>query len=268
MTLRPRVLPSFVRNRLIDESYLPLIGDNLAKQTGPSSQGLLFLVSPPGYGKTTLMEYVADRLGLLFVKIDGPALGHDVTSLDPDEAPNRAARSEVERINLAFRLGQNVMLYLDDVQHTAPEFLQKFISLCDATRRVEGVWGGRSHTFDLRGKRFCVVMAANPYTESGERFRIPDMLANRADTHNLGDTSARHAQAFAASYLENAIGANPVTARRWPRARRPTSRRCSRRRPAPRSSRRRSSTPTRPPSSTNSSASRGTCRARAIRSWP
>ena len=31
---RPRVLTSFVRNQLIDEVYLPLIGDNLAKQIG------------------------------------------------------------------------------------------------------------------------------------------------------------------------------------------------------------------------------------------
>ena len=30
-------------------------------------------------------------------------------------------------------------------------------------------------------------MAGNPYTESGEKFQIPDMLANRADTYNLGD---------------------------------------------------------------------------------
>ena len=30
-------------------------------------------------------------------------------------------------------------------------------------------------------------MAGNPYTESGDRFQIPDMLANRADSYNLGD---------------------------------------------------------------------------------
>src|SRR6185369_9811429 len=78
----PRVLTSFVRNRLIDEVYLPLIGANLAKQLGAAGKtkrtdlmGLLLLVSPPGYGKTTLMEYVASRLGLVFVKVNGPALG-------------------------------------------------------------------------------------------------------------------------------------------------------------------------------------------------
>jgi DNA repair ATPase/dynein-related subfamily AAA family protein len=215
----PRVLTSFVRNRLIDEVYLPLVGQNLAKQLGAAGKtkrtdlmGLLLLVSPPGYGKTTLMEYVASRLGLVFVKVNGPSLGTAVISLDPSEAHNATARQEVEKINLALEMGSNVMLYLDDIQHTNPELLQKFISLCDAQRRIEGVWNGRSRTYDLRGKRFCVVMAGNPYTESGARFQIPDMLANRADTYNLGDILLGKGQAFALSYLENALTSNAVLA--------------------------------------------------------
>ncbi|MES1172970.1 MAG: DNA repair ATPase [Myxococcales bacterium] len=214
-----RVLTSFVRNRLIDEVYLPLVGANLAKQLGAAGKtkrtdlmGLLLLVSPPGYGKTTLMEYVASRLGLVFVKVNGPALGTAVVSLDPSEAPNATARQEVEKINLALEMGNNVMLYLDDIQHTNPELLQKFISLCDAQRRIEGVWNGRSRTYDLRGKKFCVVMAGNPYTESGARFQIPDMLANRADTYNLGDILNGKEEAFALSYLENALTSNAVLA--------------------------------------------------------
>src|SRR5439155_626980 len=85
---QPRVLTSFVRNRLIDQVYLPLVGQNLAKQLGALGDkkrtdlmGLLLLVSPPGYGKTTLMEYVASKLGLVFMKVNGPSLGHEVTSL-------------------------------------------------------------------------------------------------------------------------------------------------------------------------------------------
>ncbi len=216
---RARVLTSFVRNRLIDEVYLPLVGANLAKQLGAAGKtkrtdlmGLLLLVSPPGYGKTTLMEYVASRLGLVFVKVNGPALGTAVVSLDPSEAHNATARQEVEKINLALEMGNNVMLYLDDIQHTNPELLQKFISLCDAQRRIEGVWNGRSRTYDLRGKKFCVVMAGNPYTESGARFQIPDMLANRADTYNLGDVLQGKEDAFALSYLENALTSNTVLA--------------------------------------------------------
>ena len=38
-------------------------------------------------------------------------------------------------------MGDNVMIYLDDIQHCHPEFLQKFISLCDAQRKIEGVSG-------------------------------------------------------------------------------------------------------------------------------
>ena len=154
---RPRVLTSFVRNKLIDEVYLPLIGDNLAKQVGVVGEGkrtdlmgLLLLVSPPGYGKTTLMEYISNRLGIIFMKINGPAIGHHVTSLDPTEAPNAGAREEVEKLNLALEMGDNVMIYLDDIQHCNPELLQKFISLCDAQRKIEGVYKGQTRTYDLR----------------------------------------------------------------------------------------------------------------------
>jgi hypothetical protein len=215
----PRVLTSFVRNKLINEVYLHFIGDNLAKQLGAAGEGkrtdlmgLLLLISPPGYGKTTLMEYVASRLGLVFMKVNGPSLGHEVRSLDPAEAGNATARQEVEKINLALEMGNNVMLYLDDIQHTHSELLQKFISLCDAQRRIEGVWRGATRTYDLRGKKFCVVMAGNPYTETGEKFRIPDMLANRADTYNLGDILGGKEEQFALSYIENAITSNPVLA--------------------------------------------------------
>jgi MoxR-like ATPase len=214
---KPRVLTSFVRNKLIDELYLPIIGDNLAKQMGTVGEntrtdrmGMLLLISPPGYGKTTLMEYVANRLGLIFMKINGPAIGHQVTSLDPSEAPNASAREELDKLNLAFEMGDNVMIYLDDIQHCNPEFLQKFISLCDAQRKIEGVYKGQTRTYDLRGKKVSVVMAGNPYTESGEKFRIPDMLANRADTYNLGDILGDNGNIFKLSYLENALTSNPA----------------------------------------------------------
>lgn len=214
---KPRVLSSFIRNRLIDEVYLPLVGDNLAKQMGSAGDssrtdrmGLLLLISPPGYGKTTLMEYVANRLGLVFVKVNGPALGHNVTSLDPEEATNASAREEVKRINLALEMGDNVMLYLDDIQHCNPELLQKFIPLCDATRRIEGVYNGQPKQYDLRGRKVCVVMAGNPYTESGERFQVPDMLSNRADVYNLGEIIGESREVFELSYIENCLTSNAV----------------------------------------------------------
>lgn len=210
-------LSTFVRNRLIDEVYLPIVGDNLAKQIGAAGagnrtdrMGLLLLISPPGYGKTTLMEYVADRLGLVFVRINCPALGHEITDLDPASARHGAARQELEKLNLGLAMGSNVMLYLDDIQHSSPEFLQKFIALADGTRRIEGVWNGETRTYDLRGKRFAIVMAGNPYTESGDVFKIPDMLANRADIYNLGDVLAGREALFSLSYIENALTANPT----------------------------------------------------------
>ena len=214
---KPQVLTSFVRNKLIDQVYFPLFGDNLAKQLGTvgdnkrtDRMGMLLLISPPGYGKTTLMEYIANRLGLVFVKINGPAVGHEVTSVDPASANNTAAREELKKLNIAFEMGDNVMLYLDDIQHCNPEFLQKFISLSDGTRKIEGVYNGTSRTYDLRGKKFCVVMAGNPYTESGEKFRIPDMLANRADIYNLGDIIGDTAHLFKLSLIENSLTSNPL----------------------------------------------------------
>jgi MoxR-like ATPase len=217
--LQPKVMSAFVRNKLISEVYLPLIGANLAKQIGVAGEkkrtdlmGLLLLVSPPGYGKTTLLEYIANRLGLVFVKINGPALGHSVKSLDPNEAPNATARQEIVKLNLALEMGNNVLLMIDDIQHTDAEFLQKFISLCDAQRKIEGVWKGEPRTYDLRGRRFAVAMAGNPYTESGEKFEIPDMLANRADVYNLGEVLSGRDELFDLSYIENALTSNAVTA--------------------------------------------------------
>jgi hypothetical protein len=88
-----------------------------------------------------------------------------VLSLDPSQAPNATAKQELIKLNLGLEMGNNVMLYLDDIQHTHPEFLQKFISLSDGTRRIEGIWKGITKTYDMRGKRFCIIMAGNPYTE-------------------------------------------------------------------------------------------------------
>jgi hypothetical protein len=156
------------------------------------------------------MEYIANRLGIIFMKINGPAIGHDVTSLDPGAAKNAGAREEIEKLSLSFEMGDNVMIYLDDIQHCHPEFLQKFISLCDAQRKVEGVYKGRTRTYDFRGRRVCVIMAGNPYTESGEKFQIPDMLANRADIYNLGEIIGDSRDPFEMSYLENALTSNPV----------------------------------------------------------
>jgi len=216
---KAKPLSSFVRNRLINESYLPIIGDNLAKQMGSLGvnkrtdlMGMLMMISPPGYGKTTLMEYVANRLGLIFMKINCPSLGHEVLSLDPERAPNATAKQELIKLNLALEMGNNVMLYLDDIQHTNAEFLQKFISLCDGTRRIEGVWQGKTKTYDMRGRKFAVCMAGNPYTESGEAFKVPDMLANRADIYNLGDILGGMEEQFALSYIENALTSNAVLA--------------------------------------------------------
>ena len=201
---------------MLDEVYLPLIGDNLAKQMGAAGEdkrtdrmGLLLLISPPGYGKTTLMEYIANRLGIVFMKINGPAIGHGVTSLDPAEAPNAAAREEIERLNLALGNGRQ----RDAVSWTTSS--TPIRSCCRSSfrcvmrlERSKASATVRHAPTILRGRRVAVVMAGNPYTESGERFQIPDMLSNRADVYNLGEIIGDSADAFEMSYLENCLTSN------------------------------------------------------------
>jgi hypothetical protein len=53
-------------------------------------------------------------------------------------------------------------------------------------------------------------MAGNPFTESGDKFQIPDMLSNRADIYNLGDIIGDKSEAFDLSYIENALTSNVI----------------------------------------------------------
>ncbi len=152
------------------------------------SNGFAFARKPTRLRQDDLDGVCRQSIGIGFCKSKRTGdCHHAVKSLDPAEAPNASAREEVNRINLALEMGDIVMLYLDDIQHCDPEHFRKFIPLCDATRKIEGVWNGQPKSYDLRGRKVAVVMAGNPYTESGQRFQIPDMLANRADVYNLGE---------------------------------------------------------------------------------
>jgi hypothetical protein len=172
-------LTSFVRNRLIDEVYLPLIGDNLAKQIGrgrarqahrPDGPAAADLAA--GLRQDDADGVRRDRLGLVFMKVNGPALGHEVRRSTRPRRRTPPARQEVEKINLALEMGNNVMLYVDDIQHTHPSSCRSSSRSATAAPH-RGRVAGRTRTYDLRGKKFCVVMAGNPYTESGEKFRSP-----------------------------------------------------------------------------------------------
>jgi hypothetical protein len=110
-------------------------------------------------------------------------------------------------------MGNNVMLYLDDIQHTTPSCCRSSSRSATGSARSKASGSRATRTYDLRGKKFCVVMAGNPYTETGEKFRIPDMLANRADTYNLGDILEGKDDVFALSYVENALTSNPRSRR-------------------------------------------------------
>ncbi|KAF5293031.1 hypothetical protein FQR65_LT20169 [Abscondita terminalis] len=148
------------------------------KRTGPFR--MLLLVSPPGYGKTTLMEYLANRLGLIFMKINGPAIGHEITSVDPTSASNSAARRRaLKKLKLALRWGKQWSCCIWRISSTAARSPAKNLSHWqDGTRKIEGVYKRDSlKTYDMKSKKFCVVMAGNLIQKTGEKFRIPDMLA-------------------------------------------------------------------------------------------
>lgn len=212
-------LPTWVCNRLINEVHFNFIGNHLANQLGTVDdsistplKGLLLLLSPPGYGKTTLVEYLAYRLGLILVKINSTLLGPQLTSLDPTIAPNAITRQELDKLNLAFAMGNNVMLFLDDIQHCHPTFLQQFTSLADAQRSIVGIWHGQARTYELRGKRFCLIMAGSLDPNTGDIVKLPSTLTSRADSYDLSMRSQDHETLFARSYLENALTAHPLLA--------------------------------------------------------
>ena len=92
--------------------------------------------------------------------------------------------------------------------------MQKFISLCDAQRKIEGVYKGKSKTYDLRGKKGCycngrVILIRK--VEINFKFRI--CLSNRADIYNLGDITGGKGDVFELSYIENSLTSNTVLQR-------------------------------------------------------
>lgn len=62
----------------------------------------------------------------------------------------------------------------------------------------------------MKGKKFAIVMAGNPYNESGETVKLPDMLTNRSDVYNLGDMLSGQQDVFELSYIENSLTSNAV----------------------------------------------------------
>jgi Holliday junction DNA helicase RuvB len=71
MTLRPKYLSEFIGQKVMKENLSVFI--TTAKQRGESLDHL-FLIGPPGLGKTTLAQVVANELETGFVQTSAPAL--------------------------------------------------------------------------------------------------------------------------------------------------------------------------------------------------
>ena len=93
------------------------------------------------------MEYLANRMGLIFMKINGPALGHEVTSLDPEEAPT-LVHVRRKKLNLALEMGDNVMIYVDDISTVIRSFCRSLFRcvMPSARSRAYGVVSRRRTT--------------------------------------------------------------------------------------------------------------------------
>ena len=57
----------------------------------------------------------------------------------------------------------------ENIQHTHPEFLRKFISLCDGQRSIDGVHNGRAKTYDLRAVPVLVDIKVVPAQDDEDR---------------------------------------------------------------------------------------------------
>ena len=192
---------SFVQNCLIQHIYLDLIGENLAQQLSPGqAHSALLLFSPMGYGKTTLIEYIAYRLGVYYLRIDCTGLGPQVTSLH-DPSHDALIHQELEKIHFAFAMGQRVLLFLDNIQACSPEFLQKLIA-----QEVVGRWNHQPITYRSSERRFALVMAADLDAH------LPEHFLHSVQVINLAYHVFEHEAAFTQSLLENALVYHPILA--------------------------------------------------------
>ena len=231
----PRVLTSFVRNQLIDEVYLPLVGANLAKQIGAVGREEAHRPDGPAAARLAARLRQDDAHGVRREQArarlhegERPGArprGHLARSRRGAERAPRARRSR--RSTSRFEMGNNVMLYLDDIQHTSSELLQKFISLCDGQRKIEGVWKGQiAH---VRPPRQEVLRrdGGQPVHRDGRRASRSPTCSRTAPTPTTSATSsAAHEDLFAlelprerAHLEQRARAARDARARRRPEAR-------------------------------------------------
>ena len=216
--LKATPIGSFVRNALIDEVYLPLIGDNLAKQLGPRDEahrpmGLLLLISPARLRQDDA-HGVRRRTGsgFAFVKVNGPALGHDGDVARPGGGAerDRAARRS-RRSTSRFAMGNNVMLLpRRHPAHVSRSCCRSSSRCATRSRRIEGVWDGGPRTYDLRGQAVRGVHGRQPVhrsraSGSGSRTCSPTAPTSRTSATSL----AGRDDLFARSYLENAADVEP-----------------------------------------------------------
>ena len=179
---KPKVMSAFVRNRLINDVYLPLIGDNLAKQIGTA--GARHADRPLGAAAAgfaaRLWQDDADGICGQPARADvhedqrpGARARRGLAGSQP-KRPTLSAREEIEKLNLALEMGDNVMIYVDDIQHTQPRVSPEVHQPLRRPAEDRGRVAGQGHEpTTCAARKVAVVMAGNPYTESGDEVQDP-----------------------------------------------------------------------------------------------
>jgi hypothetical protein len=129
----------------------------------------------------------------------------------PRRGPNATARQEVEKINLALEMGNNVMLYLDDIQHTTPSCCRSSSRSATAAR-IEGVWNGRTAPTTCAARSSAWSWRATPTPRPARSSASPTCSPTAPTPTTSATSSSGRDELFALSYVENALTSNAVLA--------------------------------------------------------
>ena len=168
-------MSAFVRSRLIDEVYLPLIGDNLAKQLGTTGDVQAHRHRRPAAAHLPARLRQDDPHGVRRrPPRPGPRQGQRPGARPrghlprPGRGPERHRPPGGREDQLRAGGGQQhpplPRRHPAHLARTAAE-VHPAVRRAPAASRASGT--AQPRTYDLRGKRFAVCMAGNPYTESG-----------------------------------------------------------------------------------------------------
>jgi len=198
ITSRP-IKPS----RWAQQVHLPKLRTNLYQQVYSEHPQALLLLSPTGYGKTTVVQHLAKELNWILVSIDCRQVAAQTDSLDPQQAPDRETQRQLVALDWALAIQEPVLLLLDNIQAVPEGFMRLFRELVSPNRRLDGTWQGQFREYCFQGKRWGLILAGT----SAEQ--LPEDMRQQLQIYSYTLAIRSHLDLFALSYLENALMVNP-----------------------------------------------------------